>query len=333
MIEIGYHLSSEEHGPTELVRQARLAADAGVESVWISDHFHPWLDDQGESPFVWSVIGAIAATTELRVTTAVTCPTIRIHPAIVAQAAATSSLLLDGRFELGVGTGENLNEHILGDRWPAADERLDMLEEAVAVMRALWTGEEISHDGEYYVVENARLYSVPSTPPPVVVSGFGPKSTQRAAKIGDGYASTKPDKEMVDLYRTHGGQGDCAAAVKVCWGRDARAAAELAHRLWRSSGVPGELSQELRTPAHFDQAAELVTVDAVANKMACGPDPRPIVDVVRKYVEAGYDRVYLNQIGPDQDGFFRFFADELVPALREIGAEPGRVRQPVGARA
>jgi G6PDH family F420-dependent oxidoreductase len=321
MVEIGYFLSSEEHGPGELLRQARLAADAGIESVWISDHFHPWLDEQGESPFVWSVIGAIAAATSLRVTTAVTCPTIRMHPAIVAQAAATSALLLDGRFELGVGTGENLNEHILGDRWPAANERLDMLEEAVEVMRALWTGEQVSHRGEHYVVENARIYSRPDTPPPIVVSAFGPKATRLAARIGDGVASTKPDRDLLELYRSKGGSGEASAGIKLCWAQDADDAAKTAHRLWRTTGVPGELSQELRTPAHFDQAAQLVDVDMVADKIPCGPDVEPIVDVVQKYVDAGFDRVYLNQIGPDQDGFFQFFTRELQPALRDIGAK------------
>jgi len=327
-VEIGYFLSSEEHGPGELLRQARLAVDAGIESVWISDHFHPWLDEQGESPFVWSVIGAIAAVTDLRVTTAVTCPTMRMHPAIVAQAAATSALLLDGRFELGVGTGENLNEHILGDRWPATNERLDMLEEAVEVMRALWTGEQVSHRGEHYVVENARIYSLPETPPPVVVSAFGPKAARLAARIGNGLASTKPDKELLELYRDKGGTGAASAGIKLCWAPNAGDAAQLAHRLWRTTGVPGELSQELRTPAHFDQAAQLVDVDMVADKIPCGPDVEPVVDIVQKYVDAGFDRVYLNQIGPDQDGFFRFFTDELLPALRDIGA---RTVRPDGA--
>ena len=321
MVEIGYFLSSEEHGPTELLRQARLAADAGIESVWISDHFHPWLDEQGESPFVWSVIGAIAAATSLRVTTAVTCPTIRMHPAIVAQAAATSALLLDGRFELGVGTGENLNEHILGDRWPATDERLEMLEEAVEVIRALWTGEQVSHRGEHYVVENARIYSRPDSPPPIVVSAFGPKATRLAARIGDGLASTKPDKDLLELYRDQGGTGEASAGIKLCWAPNAEDAAKLAHRLWRTAGVPGELSQELRMPAHFDQAAQLVDVDMVADKIPCGPRVEPIVEVVGTYVDAGFDRVYLNQIGPDQEGFFRFLTDELLPALHDIGAQ------------
>jgi G6PDH family F420-dependent oxidoreductase len=318
MVEIGYFLSSEEHGPKGLLQQAQWAEEVGIDSVWISDHFHPWLDDQGESPFVWSVIGAIAATTSLRVTTAVTCPTIRTHPAIIAHAAATSTLLLDGKFELGVGTGENLNEHVLGDRWPPTDERLEMLDEAVEVMRALWTGEEVTFHGDHYEVENARIYSMPSAPPPVHVSGFGPKATDVAARIGDGYVSTSPNKDLVDRYREKGGRGPASAGLKVCWGPDRDECARLAHHLWRTSGVPGELSQELRTPAHFNQAAELVSVESMAEHMPCGPDLQGIVDAVQEYVDAGFDRVYVNQVGPDQEDFFRFYEKELGPALGEL---------------
>jgi G6PDH family F420-dependent oxidoreductase len=322
MTEIGYFLSSEEHGPRELVRQAQLASNAGIGGVMISDHFHPWLDEQGESPFVWAVIGAIAATTPLAVTTAVTCPTMRLHPAIVAQAAATASLLLEGRFELGVGTGENLNEHIFGDRWPTADERLEMLEEAVEVMRALWSGGVVTRRGRHYRVEDARLHSLPSEPPAVLVSGFGEHSTDLAASIGDGYINTKPDKELVDRYRRGGGVGLASATLKVCWGADREAAVALAHRLWRSSGVPGELSQDLRTTAHFRQAAQLVTLESTGESTPCGPDPAPMVAAVQGYIDAGFDRIYLNQIGPDQEGFFRFFRQELAPALAELGAAP-----------
>jgi G6PDH family F420-dependent oxidoreductase len=322
MVEIGYFLSSEEHGPAALVDQARAAADAGIRSVWISDHFHPWLDEQGESPFVWSVIGAIAAATPLRVTTAVTCPTMRIHPALVAHAAATCALLLDGRFELGVGSGENLNEHIYGDAWPPSDVRRSMLEEAVALMRMLWTGEEITHRGDHYRVENARLYSVPDTPPPVVVSAFGPKAVDMAARIADGFVSTHPDGDLLSQYREKGGRGLASGAVKVCWGADRDACVRLAHRLWRSSGVPGELSQDLRTPALFEQASKLVTPESVGKEVPCGPDVEPIVAAVQQYIDAGFDRVFLNQIGPDQSGFFRFFETELAPALAGIGASP-----------
>jgi G6PDH family F420-dependent oxidoreductase len=323
-MEIGYFLSSEEHSPQELVHQAQLAADAGVGSVWISDHFHPWLDEQGQSAFVWSVIGAIAATTPLRVTTAVTCPTMRIHPAIVAQAAATSAVLLDGRFELGVGSGENLNEHIFGDAWPVTDQRLDMLEEAVEVMRELWSGQEVTYRGRHYTVENARIYSLADRPPPVHVSGFGPKATELASRIGDGYVSVSPNKDLVDLYRSRGGKGPASAGMKVCWGPDATQCATLAHRLWRTSGVPGELSQELRTPALFNQAATLVTVEKVVESIPCGPDVEPIVESVRAFAEAGFDRIYVNQIGSNHAEFFRFFDRELVPALADLGVVPGR---------
>src|SRR5687767_4563754 len=323
MVEIGYFLSSEEHTPRELVHQAQLASDAGVGSVWISDHYHPWLDEQGESPFVWSVIGAIAATTPLAVTTAVTCPTMRIHPAVIAQAAATCAVLLDGRFELGVGSGENLNEHIFSDVWPITDQRLDMLEEAVEVMRELWTGDEVTFRGRHYTVENARIYSLPERPPEVHVSGFGPKATDLAARIGDGYVSVMPNKELVDLYRSRGGRGPASAGIKVCWGPDEEECAKTAHRLWRTSGVPGELSQELRTPALFDQAATLVTVDKVRESIPCGPAVDPIVKAVREFVDAGFDRVYINQIGSNHADFFRFFERELVPALGDVGVRLG----------
>ncbi|SRR5581483_2571378 len=318
MVAIGYFLSSEEHGPHALVHQAQLAEDAGIESVWVSDHYHPWLHAQGESPFVWSVIGGIAATTNLRVTTAVTCPTVRIHPAVIAQAAATSAVLLDGRFNLGVGSGENLNEHILGDHWPPADVRIDMLEEAIEVLRALWTGESVTHHGRHYTVENARLYTRPEQPIPVLVSGFGPQATDLAARVGDGYINTKPDNELVRRYVDGGGSGPKMAGVKVCWGDDRDMCVKRAHELWRTSGVPGQLSQDLPTPEHFEMASELVTPDMVAEHIPCGPDIGAIVENVQKYVDAGFDEVYINQIGPDQQPFFQMFQRELGPALQRL---------------
>jgi len=324
-VEIGYALSCEEHSPLALVHQAKMAERAGIESLWISDHFHPWLDEQGQSPFVWSIIGAIASATEnLLVTTAVTCPTMRIHPAIIAQATATSAMLLDGRFEFGVGTGEALNEHVLGDRWPTTAERLAMLEEAIELIRELWKGEETSHDGAYYAVENARIYSIPAEPPKILMSGFGPKSTELAARIADGYVTTMPNKELVDTYRGAGGVGKADGALKVCWGADERECVELAHRLWRTAGVPGELSQELRTPALFDQAASLVSVDSMADYMPCGPDVGTIVEAAKEYVDAGFDRLYITQVGPQQAEFFNFFQKDLAPALAEVGITPGR---------
>jgi G6PDH family F420-dependent oxidoreductase len=315
MPTFGYFLSSEEHGANALVRQAQLAEDAGMESVWISDHFHPWLHSQGESPFVWSTIGGIAASTRLRVTTAVTCPTVRVHPAVVAQAAATSATMLEGRFNLGVGTGENLNEHVLGDHWPPAMVRLEMLEEAIEVMRKLWTGDEVTHHGRHYTVENARIFSVPDQPVPVLISGFGPKATDLAARIGDGYINTSPDAELLTRYRDGGGKGPTMAGVKVCWGDDEQTCVKRAHETWRSSGVPGQLSQDLQTPEHFEMASELVTPEMIGEKIPCGPDPERHASVIRKYVEAGFDEIYISQIGPEQEGFFDFYRRELGPLL------------------
>jgi G6PDH family F420-dependent oxidoreductase len=315
MAEIGLFLSSEEHGPKELVDQARRGEEAGFSSVFISDHFHPWIDRQGQSPFVWSVIGGIAATTEMKVTTGVTCPLIRIHPAIVAQAAATSQLLLDGRFVLGVGTGEALNEHILGHHWPPVATRFEMLEEAVGLLRDMWKGKGTTHHGRHYTVENARLYSCPEVPPPIVVSAFGPRAVDLAARIGDGLVTIRPEAEVVARYRRHGGSGPAIAALKVCWDHDEARARALAHELWPIEGLPGQLCQELPLPAHFAQAASLVTPEMVAEKVACGPDPERHVQAVSDYLEAGFDEVYINQIGPDLAGFLAFYKKEIEPRI------------------
>jgi G6PDH family F420-dependent oxidoreductase len=315
MTTFGYFLSSEEHGPRSLLQQAQAAERAGFRRVTISDHFHPWMDAQGESPFVWSTIGAIAATTELEVTTAVTCPTLRIHPAILAQATATSAVLSGGRFRFGVGTGERLNEHILGQHWPPADVRRDLLREAIEVIRALWAGEVVDHHGPHYTVENARLYTVPSEPIPVLVSAFGPDATALAAEIADGFFTTAPDADGLQRYRELGGRGPAVATVKLCWAEDEETARKTAHRLWASNGVPGEAMQELSMPAQFEQAAQLVTPEQLADKIPCGPDPERHADALRQYLDAGFDEVHVGQIGDDHAGFFDFWSKELAPRL------------------
>lgn len=315
MAQLGYDLSSEEHGPRQLVSFARMGEEAGFDRLLISDHFHPWTESQGQSPFVWGVIGAIASTTRLHVTTGVTCPLVRTHPVVIAHAAATAALLLEGRFVLGVGTGEALNEHITGERWPPADERLHMLEEAVDVLRQLWRGDYVTHRGRYYTVQQAKLYSCPPEPPAIYVSGFGDQAIELAAKIGDGYVNVAPESQAVDRFRRHGGHGPAIAGIKVCWGRDEAAARKLAHEVWRTSGVPGELNQELPLPRHFEQASELVTEDMVASSIACGPDPEVHAEFVRQHFEAGYDTVYVAQVGPDQEGFLDFYAKEVRPRL------------------
>ncbi len=310
----GYFLSSEEHDPRELVRQARLAEQAGFEALWISDHFHPWLDEQGHSGFVWSVIGAISQVTSLPVTTAVTCPTIRIHPAVIAQAAATSALLTDGRFALGVGSGEALNEHILGSRWPSADERLEMLEEAVTVIRDLLTGTLTSHRGRHYTVETARLYSLPDSPPPIYMSGFGTKAVELAARTADGYMCVQPNADFVRRYRDCGGKGPAQGGLKACWAPDAEEARKTVHRLWPNDELPGEAAQVLQMPRHFGQLAELISEEDIT--APCGPDPDVHIRAIQAYTDAGFDEVYVSQIGPEQEGFFEFYADQVLPRLR-----------------
>jgi G6PDH family F420-dependent oxidoreductase len=316
VVAFGYTLSSEEHGPRDLVHNAVRAEDAGFDFVSISDHFHPWVRAQGHSPFVWSVLGAIAARTErVRVGVGVTCPIIRIHPAILAHATATTALLFEGRFFFGVGSGEALNEHVLGHRWPPAGVRLAMLEEAVAVIRALWRGKTVDHRGEFYEVENAKLFDPPSEAPPIIVSAFGPKAVELAARIGDGYWGNAPDRELVARYRRNGGAGPRYAQLNLCWAEDAAMARKTVHEVWPNGGLSGQLSQDLPTWTHFEQASDTVTEADATRSIPCGPDVGPVVESVRKYLDAGYDHLYFHQIGSDQDGFFRFWCEELRPSL------------------
>jgi coenzyme F420-dependent glucose-6-phosphate dehydrogenase len=319
MTTLGYKLSSEEFGPRELVRFARIAEESGFQFALISDHFHPWTDAQGQSPFVWSVIGGVAeATSRLVVGTGVTCPTIRTHPAIIAQAAATSAVMLPGRFFLGVGTGENLNEHIVGARWPAVDVRRAMLAEAIDVIRALWRGGYQDHYGRYYTVERARLYTRPETPPPIVIAASGPKSAELAGRLGDGLVATEPDRELIKAFGAAGGGGKPRyGEISVCWARDEASARRTAHRTWPLAGFHGPLVTELASPAHFEGAARMVTEDAIAEAVVCGPDPQRYLARIREYAAAGFDHLCVHQIGPDQEGFLRFYAREILPALSE----------------
>jgi coenzyme F420-dependent glucose-6-phosphate dehydrogenase len=317
MLELGYTLSAEEHGPLDLVRHARRAEEAGFSFALVSDHYHPWIDRQGHSPFVWSVIGGVAVSTErLRLGTGVTCPTIRIHPAIVAQAAATAAAMMPGRFFLGVGSGEALNEHILGHRWPAASERLDMLEEAVEVIRHLWEGGLTTHRGEHYRVENARIYTLPDELPPLHIAAAGPNAVALAATVGDGLISTAPDPDTIGTFDEAGGEGKPRyGQLHVCWAPDDAEAKRTAREWWPNTSLPGELGSELPLPRHFEQAAELLSEDDVAEQVTCGPDPELHLEAIREYADAGYDHVYVHQVGPDQEGFFRFYEQEILPKL------------------
>jgi G6PDH family F420-dependent oxidoreductase len=316
-MKIGYFLSCEEYRPAQLIEQARLAAEAGFEGLWISDHYHPWNDEQGQSPFVWSMIGAISQVCELPVTTAVTCPTVRIHPAVVAQAAATSAVLLNGRFTLGIGSGEALNEHILGSVWPTVDVRLEMLEEAVEIMRRLWTEGFVSHRGRHYTVDTARIYTRPEGPLPIFMSGLGPQSTDVTARIADGYITTKPDADLLRRFRDNGGDNKTAqVGFKVSYAPTVEEGVEQAHRIWGTSGLPGELSQVLPSPRHFEQASALVTSEQTAKSVTCGPDAAAHIEAFKPYVDVGFDEIYLANMGPHSQDMLKMYASEVLPQLR-----------------
>jgi G6PDH family F420-dependent oxidoreductase len=318
-MQIGYALSSEEHGPLDLVRNAVRAEEAGFGFALISDHFHPWIDRQGQSSFVWSVVGGIAASTSsIRLGTGVTCPLIRIHPAIVAQAAATSAALMPGRFFLGVGTGENLNEHVLGDRWPSTRERREMLEEAIDVMRVLWKGELCSFEGKHFRVTNARIYTLPEEPTPVVVAAAGPEAAKLAARKGDGLVSTTPDREIVDAYRGEGGAGPTYGMLTVCWAASEDDGRATALEWWPNAGLRGTLGQELPLPSHFEQAADMVDEQTIADVIVCGPDPDAHLEGIRRFTDAGFDHVYVHQVGPDQEGFMDFYAHHVLGEAERI---------------
>jgi coenzyme F420-dependent glucose-6-phosphate dehydrogenase len=314
MPEIGYAFSSEEHRPNDLVRHARLAEEAGFTYGLISDHFHPWVDAQGESPFVWSVIGGIAQVTEqFRLGTGVTCPLIRIHPAIVAQAAATSAAMMPGRFFLGVGTGENLNEHVTGVGWPAPDERIAMLEEAIEIMRQLWDGEYTTFRGDWFEVDGARIYTLPEEPIELYVAAAQPLAAQLAGEAGDGLITVAPDPDLVEQFDDAGGRGKPKIGmVHGCWAERREDALRTAQEIWPIDGLKGPLNQDLRLPADFEAAAEMVRPEDIEEATLLGPDPEPWLAKIREFDEGGYTHVYVHQIGPDQEGFIRFAREHLL---------------------
>jgi G6PDH family F420-dependent oxidoreductase len=314
---LGYFLSCEEYGPAELIEQAVAAEKAGFDALWISDHFHPWNDEQGQSPFVWGIIGALSQACSLPVTTAVTCPTMRIHPAVIAQAAATAAVQLKGRFRLGVGTGEALNEHVLGDAWPAFDVRAEMLEEAVALIRRLWEGDAVTTRGQHYQVSDARIYTRPEEPIPIYVSAFGPSALELAGRIGDGFMTTSPAAEDVERFKQLSGGKPAQAGVKVAWAKTAEEGVEHAHRLWANSGLPGELAQVLPSVQHFAQASQLVTEEAIAESIVAGSEIDRHVEQLEQYLSAGFDEVYVANMGPHYLEMIEAYGRDVLPRLRE----------------
>ena len=318
MVEIGYSLSSEEHRPNDLVRFAAMSEDAGFTFALISDHFHPWTTSQGHSPFVWSTLGGIArATDRLRVGTGVTCPIMRIHPAIIAQASATVADMFDGRFFLGLGAGENLNEHVTGEHWPQPAIRHEMLIEAIEIIRELWTGDEVNYFGTFYTVDEAKLFALPSKTPEIYLAASGQKSAELAGE-NDGLITTMPDGEVVKAFEAAGGKGKPRIGqYTVCYDEDEARARKIAHEKWPISGLSGSYKWEIKTYEHFDEMVSVVTEDMVAEAIPCGPDASKTIEQIQKFVDAGFDHVYIHQIGSNQEGFFDWASREILPQFQQ----------------
>jgi len=316
---LGYALSSEEHRPLDLVRNAAQAEEAGFEFALISDHFHPWIDRQGESAFVWSVLGGIAMETErLVLGTGVTCPMIRIHPAIIAQAAATTAAMLPGRFFLGVGTGENLNEHVVGEGWPPVNIRHEMLEEATIIIKGLLDGGYVNFKGEHYRVDSAKLWDLPEERVEIGVAVSGKQSIETFAPLADHLVAVEPEEGLVEQWDTaHAGPSRKIGQLPVCWDTDRDRASRTAHEQFRWFAGGWKVNAELPGTAGFDAATQFVRHEDVEASIPCGPDIDAIVESVHAFVDAGFTDVALVQIGSErQEEFFQVAQEELLPALR-----------------
>ncbi|SCG60223.1 TIGR03557 family F420-dependent LLM class oxidoreductase [Micromonospora halophytica] len=319
-MRFGYKLASEGFGPKEIIRQAIRAEEVGFDFVEMSDHFHPWLDVQGHSSFTWTVFGAIAARTErVGLVTGVTCPTVRYHPAIIAQAAATLAIVSDGRFTLGVGAGERLNEHVVGQGFPSVRGRHERLREALEIIRLLWRGGYQSYEGKHLHLEDARVFDLPDQPPVIAVAASGPASVAIAAELGDGLFATEPKPDLVQAYRRGGGDGPRYAEVPMAWAPDEQQAVQAAWQTSRWAVTGWKVMSELPNPVNFEAASRTVTEDDIRQQFAIGPDPDVHVAAVRTYAEAGFDHLVLQNAGPDPDGFLDFYRDTLADRLRALG--------------
>ncbi|HYC57696.1 MAG TPA: TIGR03557 family F420-dependent LLM class oxidoreductase [Candidatus Binatia bacterium] len=326
MTQFGYKLMTETHDPRALVENAVLAERAGFDFVSISDHFHPWLESHGHSPFAWSVLGALAQATEsIGISTGLTCPIIRYHPAIVAQAAATVGVLSDGRFTLALGTGERLNEHVVGQGWPSAPERLSMLEEAVDIIRQLWSGEMVSFTGSYFDVESARIYDLPERPIPIVIGAGGPKAAELAGEVGDGIMAVSAEADLIRAWKkAGGGEAGAYGELGVAYAETEEEGLALAHRYSRFGALDWSVLTEIPNVGGFEAATKFVKPEDLAEEVPHGPDVQSYVDAIEKFTDAGFDHIVLMSAGEDQEPFLRFFEEELAPRLRSSSAANGR---------
>ncbi len=322
MTNFGYTMMCEQSPPDQLVRDLQLAERAGFDFSVISDHYQPWLEAQGHSGYAWSILGAAAQATErIGLMTYVTCPTIRYHPAVVAQKAATVAILSGGRFRLGLGAGENLNEHVVGQRWPAVGLRHQMLREAIDIIGALFDGESsLNYRGRHFDVEQARLWDLPEQRVPVGIAVSGPDSCRLAGERADIMIAVEPESNLVERFEAAGGQGKPKVGqIAICYDEDRDAAIRRAHEQFRWFGLGWKVNADLPNPESFDAATQFVTPDQVAEALSCGPDVQAHVDAVKPYVEAGFTEVAIVQIGAEhQEGFISWAESELLPALREL---------------
>lgn len=331
-VQFGYKLMSETTGPRELVRYAQLAEEAGFDFVGISDHYLPWLESHGHSPFAWSVLGAIAETTErVGIATGLTCPIIRYHPAIIAQAAATIGVMSEGRFTLALGAGERLNEHVVGHGWPPVHHRHEMLREAVEIMRALWEGGLFSHSGDYYEVESARIYDLPEEPVPIVIGVSGKKSATLAGELGAGIMAVQPEQSFIEDWKSAGGgEGAKYIELSFAYADSEQEGLNIAHEYLRFGAMGWEVLSELPGVKSFEGAAEHIRPEDLKDSIPHGPDPEPYIEHIKKAIDAGYDHVVLLGAGPDQEAFIRFFEERLAPEVREFGS--GKVKAAAKAK-
>ena len=311
-MRIGYAAICEEHPGSAIVDNARYAAQAGFAYVSVSDHFHPWLDEEGHSPFAWSVLGALASPVDVELMTAVTCPTTRYHPLLIAQAAATVAEMAPGGLTLGLGTGEALNEHVVGGPWPDPRVRLDQLEEAVGILRRAWEGEQFTHLGEWFTVDRARVYTLPEEAPPIVIAAGGDESGRRAAELGAGLVTTSPDSPAIEAYRGAGGDGPLYGQATVCWAPDEDEAASIFHERWRHAVLDWTAKTDIPTPEGFDQATTLATPDTFRDGVPLGPNPTSVGEDLDGFRQAGFDAVAVHCVGPYQESFVGWAADELL---------------------
>lgn len=321
MASIGYTMMCEQTAPRQLVEDVVAAEHAGFDYAAISDHYFPWLEEMGHSPYAWSVLGAAAYATEsIPLMTYVTCPTMRYHPAVVAQKAATIGALSGGRFTLGLGAGENLNEHVIGRGWPPVNIRHEMFGEAIEIIQALFGGDYVSYRGDHFTVDSAKLYDLPAGEIPMAIAASGPQSVDFAAEYGDALVAVQPDSTLVDRFQTSGGDGKpIYGQLAICYDQDEEAAKARAHRLWRWFPAGWKVLSELPSPVNFAAYADYVRKDDVAAQAPCGPDVHPVVEAVKEFTDAGFTHVALVQIGADhQEDFLTWSQKELLPALHSL---------------